>query len=104
MFDYISSFDNFNEDVDDDATVESSIEDEIGEVDDEIVMGKVTCELLNIRPKPKMDDVDNKPLTTVKKDTELLLMGGFEDHHNWYSVCTPSGVEGYAMKKFISIS
>lgn len=100
MFDYTSTFNSY-----DDSTEENVIvNDEVDNVEDEIVMGKVTCELLNIRPKPKMDDVDNKPLTTVKKDTELLLMGGFEDHHNWYSVCTPSGVEGYAMKKFISIS
>lgn len=98
MFDYTSSFDNFNEDVD-----ESDVKGVTNDSDDEIVMGKVTCELLNIRPKPNMDDIDNKPLTTVKKDTELLLMGGFEDYHDWYSVCTPSGVEGYAMKKFISL-
>ena len=76
-------------------------EEDIAEVNAEgnltgVVSG---CEKLNLREKASKD---SSVLLILNKDTELTIdtAASTED---FYKVCTSSGVEGYCVKKFITI-
>lgn len=94
MFDYTNSFKD-PEAVEEIETVEEVVEDE---ATDETFVGVVTAKLLNIRKSPDGDQANI--VTQVEEGAELLVSSEIGD---WYEVCTASGIDGYAMKKFIKI-
>lgn len=64
------------------------------------VIGIVTnCLKLNIRKEPKADAVI---LTEVAVLSELMI-DPVRSTDEWLSVCTPPGVEGFCMKRFIAV-
>lgn len=66
----------------------------------EPIYGRVVdCSRLNIRKKPT---VNAEVLTTVKKDSELIL-DLIKSNEKWFKVCTTSGVEGYCMKQYVTV-
>lgn len=66
----------------------------------EIVHGYVSgCSKLNVRKGP---GIDARPLTIISENTEVEIdMANSTDE--WYGVITASGVEGFCMKKYITI-
>lgn len=58
------------------------------------------CEKLNLREKASKDST---VLLILDKDTELTIDTAVSTTEDFYKVCTSSGVEGYCMKKFITI-
>ena len=63
------------------------------------VEGVVDCEKLNVRSDAT---VDSEPVGIINKGTKVFI---YEDESidEFYKVCTATGLEGYCMKKFISI-
>jgi SH3-like domain-containing protein len=64
-------------------------------------IGKVVeCGKLNVRQAP----VANAAVAcTITRDTEIVVDLG-KSTDEWYRVCTEAGIEGYCMKKYISVS
>lgn len=59
----------------------------------------VNCLLVAVRKEPK---VDAELVCELPSSTNLVV----EDQSTsgkFYKICTPSGIEGYCLKKFISI-
>lgn len=64
------------------------------------VVGVVTgCRLLNIRTKP---DADSAVLCRESALSELIIDES-RSTDEWFSVCTVSGIDGFCMKKFVTI-
>ena len=64
------------------------------------VFGVVTdCLRLNIREEPTKDSV----VATVVTCLDELKIDADNSTDEWYAVCTASGVEGFCMKKFVSV-
>jgi hypothetical protein len=61
--------------------------------------GIVTANKLNIR---KLPSPTAPVVAVVDKDTELMIEPGYETVE-WIQVYTPAGVDGYCMKKFVTI-
>lgn len=62
--------------------------------------GVVTdCLKLNVREKP---DKDSGIVCEITASTELVIYEN-ESTEEFYKICTYSGIEGYCMKKFITI-
>lgn len=59
----------------------------------------VDCSSLYVRSEPT---VDSEPLGTIKCDTNVRIYES-ESTDDFYSVCTETGLEGFCMKKFISV-
>lgn len=79
--------------------IEDSVEETIVEV--ETVVGVVSgCEKLNLRAEANKD---SKILTILDKNTELIVDIDASTTEDFYKVITNAGVEGYCMKKFITI-
>lgn len=57
------------------------------------------CTSLYVRSEPT---VDSEPLGTIKCDTKVRIYES-ESTDDFYSVCTETGLEGFCMKKFISV-
>ena len=77
--------------------VESVIEEPVVE---SVVEGVVTnCDQMYVRSEAS---VDSEPLGTIKKNTKVRIYES-ESTNDFYSVCTETGLEGFCMKKFISI-
>ena len=59
----------------------------------------VNCHLIVVRKEPNLDSeiVCELPSSTNLVVEEQYTSGKF------YKICTPSGIEGYCLKKFISI-
>lgn len=77
-------------------------EEDVAEVNTEgnltgVVSG---CGKLNLREKPSKD---SDVLLILDKDTEVTIDTAASTTEDFYKVCTSSGVEGYCMKKFITI-
>lgn len=90
--------------VDEVLTTEEVVElkdEEIAEVNtDGSLTGIVSgCVKLNLR---KEASKDSDVLLVLNEDTELVVDPA-ESTEDFYKVCTSSGVEGYCMKKFITI-
>lgn len=69
---------------------------------EELLVGTVTgCVKLNVRKEPKKDaDV----LCVIDSGKEVTLDTSSEEtYEDFYKICTPAGIEGYCMKKFITI-
>lgn len=78
--------------------VEAPVEETVVEV--ETVVGVVSgCEKLNLREEASKD---SKVLSILNKGTELVVSTE-ESTEDFYKVITATGVEGYCMKKFITI-
>lgn len=79
-------------------TVEEPVENQVVEV--ETVVGVVSgCAKLNLRAEA---NVNSKVLTILNEDVELAVSPNFSTE-DFYKVVTATGVEGYCMKKFITI-
>ena len=65
----------------------------------EPVEGTVGCEKLYVRSDAT---VDSEPVGVINCDSKVFV---YEDEstEEFYKVCTATGLEGYCMKKFISV-
>lgn len=72
--------------------IEAKPEPKIGSV--------VDCKMLNVRKEPS---IESEVLCEISWSTELMIYEE-ESTDEFYKICTASGVEGYCMKKFISIN
>ena len=59
----------------------------------------VECSSLNIRSKTS---INSEIIATVKAGTELLINED-ESVSEWYKVCTEAGIEGFCMRKYVSV-
>lgn len=57
------------------------------------------CDKLNVRKSPTLAAT---PLTVISEGAEVQIDTA-NSTDEWYKVCTSNGVEGYCMKKFITI-
>lgn len=80
---------------------ESAVEPVVEEkAEVESLIGMVSgCKLLNIRKKPT---VESEAVAVVSVDT-LLMIDPSKSKKEWYKVYTEAGVEGFCMKKFVTI-
>ena len=66
----------------------------------EPVIGKVEgCKKLNVRKEP---DTEADVVCVVPEGTEVIV-DEEESTVDFYKVCTSAGIEGFCMKKFISV-
>ena len=65
----------------------------------EPIEGTVNCEKLNVRSDAT---IDSEPVGIINRDSKVFI---YEDEstEEFYKVCTATGLEGYCMKKFISV-
>ena len=81
--------------------VETPIETEPVEqlTESEPVEGVVGCEKLNVRSDAT---IDSESVGVINRDSKVFI---YEDEstEEFYKVCTATGLEGYCMKKFISV-
>lgn len=90
---------------------EPVVEQEVVEVSESIVVPEIipaakivdegivsNCAKLNIRSAPS---TDAEIITVLYAGTKLMVDP--EDHSDWYSICTLHGIEGFCMKKFVTI-
>lgn len=82
--------------------VVEEVKEEVVEVKEEKkpeITGVVICEKLNVREVP-----NGAKICEIGKDT-VVVIDESESTHDWYAVrtCTNPVVEGFCMKKFISI-
>jgi len=86
------------------ATVNSEIEstgDEVKTEEKRPVIGLVfDCARLNVRKKPKLsaEVIAEIPLNSKVEIDES------KSTDDWFKVCTEAGIEGFCMKKFVTIS
>lgn len=67
----------------------------------EEVIGVVTdCLKLNIRREPDKDS----EVVAVATCLDELKIDADSSTHDWYAVCTVSGIEGFCMKKFVAVN
>ena len=65
---------------------------------EELKTGKVTgCTKLNVRKKADKD-ADVLAIIDCNKEVTVNLSDSTEE---FYKICTPAGIEGYCMKKFV---
>ena len=70
------------------------------EANEEPQYGVVTdCVKLNVRKEP---DGDSKILCTVDAKDELVIVES-ESTEDFYKVITPKGVEGFCMKRYVTV-
>lgn len=80
-----------------DVVEDTVVEETAGPV---MVVGVVTdCSKLNVREKPK---ANAKILTEIPVKSDVII-NEEESTKEFYKVCTATGVEGYCMKKYITI-
>lgn len=82
-----------------DAYVEMPVVEEKVEESKPIIGVVANCSKLNVRENPyPTADV----LGVINADTELIISEA-ESNKEFYKICTASGLEGYCMKKFVTI-
>lgn len=59
----------------------------------------VDCDLLNVREKPSLK---SKVKCTIARESELVV-DEQASTKDFYKVCLASGIDGYCMKKYVSI-
>lgn len=62
--------------------------------------GVVICKKLNVREKANMK---SSVLCIINENEEVIIHHTENESEEFYRVSTSSGIEGYCMKKFISI-
>lgn len=88
----------------------AEVEDPVEEIVEEIVEESVPepmpvegvvsgCEKLYVRSEAS---TESEPLGVIKCDTNVRIYES-ESTDDFYSVCTETGLEGFCMKKFISV-
>lgn len=83
-----------------DIKVEPVIEEAAAPEEQKPVYGIVTdCLKLNVRMNPRRN---SKVLTVIDAEADVAI-NEEESTEEFYKVCTASGIEGYCMKKFITI-
>ena len=70
------------------------------EVKADVIGVVVDCGRLNVRKEP---NPSAKILCEVTLKSELVIDPD-KSTDEWYSVCTPAGVEGFCMKKFVALA
>ena len=75
------------------------VEEEVSEPKKQMIGVVMDCSSLNIRAK---SNVNSEIIATVKAGTELLINED-ESIGEWYKVCTEAGIEGFCMKRYVSI-
>lgn len=81
--------------------IEETVETECNNAEVDTTTGIVTdCKMLNIR---KIPSKDSDPVCTVDAG-EFLTVNLNDSTAAWYSVRTSAGVEGFCMKKFVSVN
>jgi hypothetical protein len=66
----------------------------------DLFVGAVSnCVKLNIREEPS---IDSRVRCVVDFASELLIDTS-KSTLDWFSVCTPAGIEGYCMKRYVNI-
>lgn len=78
---------------------EHPINNVVETVEQDVVGKVVECEQLNVRKDSKKD---SDVLCIIAKDSEVQINQN-ESTEEFYKVVTPSGIEGYCMKKFIEV-
>lgn len=85
--------------VETEAVVEPVVEPKVEEVAP-VVKGAVTdCHKLNVRRAPST----NATVVCEIPRGAVVIIDKAKSKKDWYSVCTEAGVEGFCMKKYISI-
>lgn len=85
-------------------TIDEIVNSETVEVNNvevpETTNGVVTgCAKLNVRKEPSKE----AEVLCVINELSAVVVTVEESTEDFYKVCTPSGIEGYCMKKFINI-
>lgn len=80
--------------------VEEAVETECNDKVDTTTGVVTDCKMLNIRKTPSKD---SDPVCTVDAG-EFLTVNLNDSTAAWYSVRTSAGVEGFCMKKFVSVN
>lgn len=62
-----------------------------------VTEGMVNCEQLYVRSAPT---TNSEPLDIIKRDAVVTIV---EDAGEFYNVCTETGLDGFCMKKFITV-
>ena len=75
------------------------VEEEVSEPKKQMIGVVMDCSSLNIRAK---SSINSEIIATVKVGTELLINED-ESIGEWYKVCTEVGIEGFCMRKYVSI-
>ena len=84
-----------------DAIEKVNVNDEFTDTNQDIKIGTVTgCKRLNVREEPK---TDASVICEVNFQTELMIDEN-ESNDEFYKIFTASGIEGFCMKKFITIN
>lgn len=81
-------------------SVEEAVETECNDEVDTTTGVVTDCKMLNIRKTPSKD---SDPVCTVDAG-EFLTVNLNDSTAAWYSVRTSAGVEGFCMKKFVSVN
>ena len=74
-------------------------EEEVSKPKKPMIGTVMDCSSLNIRAK---SNINSEIIATVKAGTELLIDKD-KSVNEWYKVCTEAGIEGFCMKKNVSI-
>ena len=74
-------------------------EEEVSKPKKQMIGVVIDCSSLNIRAK---SNINSEIIATVKAGTELLINED-ESVNEWYKVCTEAGIEGFCMKKYVSV-
>lgn len=74
-------------------------EEEVSEPKKPMIGVVIDCSSLNIRAK---SSINSEIIATVKAGTKLLINED-ESIGEWYKVCTETGIEGFCMRKYVSI-
>lgn len=101
MFDYSGMYDSVKEEENVEAEiVEKEETEEIDEVEDDLVFGRVKADRLYLREKASKD---SKDLKILDKDEEVMIDEPVDPSSDWIHVCSQEGLEGYVMKEFVTI-
>ena len=74
-------------------------EEEVSEPKKQMIGTVMDCSSLNIRSK---SSTNSEIIATVKAGTKLLINED-ESVSDWYKVCTEAGIEGFCMRKYVSV-
>ncbi|MEG1523841.1 MAG: SH3 domain-containing protein [Clostridia bacterium] len=73
---------------------------DIANSDNDVRIGKVVdCERLNVREQPF---ADAEIICEIAEATEIMIEEN-DSTGEFYKICTSSGIEGFCMKRYISI-
>lgn len=90
-----------DEEIEETKEFEAELEaEEIEEEEDPACFGRVASDRLYLRVS---NSKDSDHIAILEKDDELLLDQGVSEIDDWVHVVTQSGVEGYVMKKFVTV-